>query len=108
MLKLTKDDLTFSPWDAADYLTSEKMIAYYLEEVFSDATPKDIVRALKNCARAKSRLKNSKKAKIAADIEKEMVTKTEFSADALLKTIHALGFRIKLKKLPSAKKNKKR
>ena len=48
-----KATLKTVPWDAAEYLKSDKDIAHYLEAVFEDGDPSLVAAALGDVARAK-------------------------------------------------------
>jgi probable addiction module antidote protein len=43
----------FSPFDAADYLDNEEVIAEYLATAFEDPDPEVFMRAVSNVARAR-------------------------------------------------------
>jgi probable addiction module antidote protein len=85
------------PWDAADYLTSNKKIAAYLEAVFEDGDPALVAAALGDIARAKGMTKVAQ----AAGLGRESLYKAlspegnpEFAT--VLKVVQALGLKLKV------------
>jgi len=85
------------PWDTADYLKTDRDIAYYLEAVFEDGDPALVAAALGDIARAKGMTKIAN----AAGLGRESLYKA-LSADGnpelatVLKVMRALGLKLKV------------
>jgi probable addiction module antidote protein len=85
------------PWDSAEYLKTDRDIAYYLEAVFEDGDPALITHALGVIARAKGMTKVAQ----AAGLGRESLYKAlspdgnpEFAT--VLKVVQALGLKLKV------------
>jgi probable addiction module antidote protein len=92
-----KATLKTVPWDAAEYLKSDKDIAHYLEAVFEDGDPSLVAAALGDVARAKGMARIAQ----AAGLGRESLYKAlsregnpEFAT--VLKVLHALGLKLKI------------
>jgi probable addiction module antidote protein len=90
-----KAKLKTVPWDAADYLKSDKDIAHYLEAVFEDGDPNLVAAALGDVARAKGMARIAQ----AAGLGRESLYKAlsregnpEFAT--VLKVMRALGLKL--------------
>lgn len=89
-------------WDAADYLETDADIDAYLDAAFEDGDPRLITAVLGDIARARGMTK------VAADIgcSRESLYKA-LSADGnplfatVLKTVNALGLRLRLTRSPA-------
>jgi len=85
------------PWDATDYLKSDKDIANYLEAVFEDGDPALVAAALGDVARAKGMTQIAQ----AAGLGRESLYKA-LSPDGnpelatVLKVMRALGLKLKV------------
>jgi probable addiction module antidote protein len=85
------------PWDAADYLKTDKDIAYYLEAVFEDGDPALIAAALGDVARAKGMSQVAQAAGLGRESLYKALSKDgnpEFAT--VLKVLHALGLKLKV------------
>jgi probable addiction module antidote protein len=90
-----KAKLKTVPWDAADYLKSDKDIVHYLEAVFEDGDPNLVAAALGDVARAKGMARIAQ----AAGLGRESLYKAlsregnpEFAT--VLKVMRALGLKL--------------
>ena len=92
-----KTKLKTTRWDTADYLKTDKDIAYYLEAVFEDGDPALIAHALGVVAR----VKGMKNVAAASGLGRESLYKA-LSAEGnpefvtVLKVIQALGLKLKV------------
>ena len=85
------------PWDSADYLKTDRDIAYYLEAVFEDGDPELITHALGTVARVKGMTKVAD----AAGLGRESLYKALSAAGnpefaTVLKVMRALGLKLKV------------
>jgi probable addiction module antidote protein len=92
-----KATLKTVPWDAAEYLKSDKDIAHYLEAVFEDGDPSLVAAALGDVARAKGMARIAQ----AAGLGRESLYKAlsrdgnpEFAT--VLKVMNALGLKLRI------------
>jgi probable addiction module antidote protein len=84
-----------SPFDAADYLASEKSIAAYLEAMLEDGDPKMINVALGTVARARGMAELANEVGVTrTSMYKSLSAEGNPSAATLIKVIKALGFQL--------------
>jgi probable addiction module antidote protein len=92
MIKVTK-------WDSADYLTSPRAIAAYLDAAFTDGDPKVIAKALGNVARAKGIAQIAESAGVTkSGLYKALSEDGDPRLSTLVGALRAMGFELKLKK----------
>lgn len=85
------------PWDAADYLKTDKDIANYLEAVFEDGDPALVAAALGDIARAKGMSKVARDAGLGREsLYKALSPDGNPEFATVLKVIRALGLKIKV------------
>ena len=92
-----KAKLKTVPWDAADYLKSDKDIAHYLEAVFEDGDPNLVAAAIGDVARAKGMARIAQAAGLGRESLYKALSKEgnpEFAT--VLKVMHALGLKLKV------------
>lgn len=85
------------PWDAADYLKSDKDIAAYLEAVLDDGDPALVTAALGDIARAKGMTRLARDTGLGRESLYKALSpdgNPEFST--VLKVIRALGLKLKV------------
>jgi len=85
------------PWDSADYLKTDKDIAYYLEAVFEDGDPELIAHALGTVARAKGMTKVADAAGLGREsLYKALSSEGNPEFATVLKVMRALGLKLKV------------
>ena len=85
------------PWDAADYLKSDKDVAQYLEAVFEDGDPNLVAAALGDVARAKGMARIAQAAGLGREsLYKALSKKGNPEFATVLKVMHALGLKLKV------------
>jgi len=85
------------PWDAADYLKTDKDIANYLEAVFEDGDPALVAAALGDVARAKGMSKVVRDAGLGREsLYKALSPDGNPEFATVLKVIRALGLKLKV------------
>jgi probable addiction module antidote protein len=95
--KTRKTKIKTIPWDATEYLKTDKQIALYLEAVFEDGDPALIAAALGDVARAKGMTQIAQE----AGLGRESLYKA-LSADGnpefatVLKVLRALGLKLRV------------
>ena len=95
--KNTSRKVKTTPWDTADYLKTEKDIAYYLEAVFEDGDPELITHALGTVARAKGMTKIAHSAGLGREsLYKALSAEGNPEFATILKVLRALGLKLKV------------
>jgi probable addiction module antidote protein len=85
------------PWDSAQYLKTDKDIAYYLEAVFEDGDPALVAAALGDVARAKGMTKIARKAGLGREsLYKALSAEGNPELATVLKVLRALGLKLKV------------
>ena len=89
------DDLELKPWDTAEFLDSEEMIATYLSVVFEDGDAEEILHALNNVARARGMTELQKQTGLSRSaLYKALGEGGNPTLDTLLAILKALGLKI--------------
>ncbi len=84
-----------TPFDVADFLTSDARIAAYLEEAFEDGEPAFIARALGDIARAKGMTQMSKDTGISREaLYRSLSEKGNPRLSTLVEVVRALGLKL--------------
>ena len=84
-------------WNSADYLKSEKDIAYYLQAVFDDGDPALIAHALGEVARAKGMAQVARSAGLGREsLYKALSPDGNPEFATVLKVLRALGLKLKV------------
>src|ERR1700746_4019948 len=92
-----KATLKTVPWDAAEYLKSDKDIAHYLEAVFEDGDPSLVAAALGDVARAKGMARIAQAAGLGREsLYKALSKKGNPEFASVLKVMRALGLKLKV------------
>ena len=92
-----KATLKTVPWDAAEYLKSDKDIAHYLEAVFEDGDPSLVAAALGDVARAKGMARIAQAAGLGRkSLYKALSREGNPEFATVLKVLHALGLKLKI------------
>ncbi|MCC6946445.1 MAG: putative addiction module antidote protein [Bradyrhizobiaceae bacterium] len=92
-----KRKLKTTPWDSADYLKTDKDIAYYLEAVFEDGDPELIAHALGDVARAKGMKKIAAETGLGREsLYKALSAEGNPEFATILKVMRALGLKLKV------------
>jgi probable addiction module antidote protein len=85
------------PWDAAEYLKTEKDIAAYLEAVFEEGDPALVAAALGDVARAKGMAKIARKAGLGREsLYKALSSEGNPELGTVLKVLRALGLKLRV------------
>jgi probable addiction module antidote protein len=85
------------PWDSAQYLKTEKDIAYYLEAVFEDGDPALVAAALGDIARAKGMTNIARKTGLGREsLYKALSPEGNPELATVLKVLRALGLKLKV------------
>jgi probable addiction module antidote protein len=85
------------PWKSADYLKTERDIAYYLEAVFEEGDPALIAHALGEVARSKGMAKIARATGLGREsLYKALSTDGNPEFVTVLKVIQALGLKLKV------------
>ncbi len=89
----------FAPFDAADYLVSEEIIAEYLSAALEDSDPDVFLAAVRDVARARGMAQLAKDAGLGREsLYKALTPGAKPRYDTMLKLLHALG--VKLSAVP--------
>jgi probable addiction module antidote protein len=89
-------------YDAAEYLTSEKEMAAYLEEAFSQGDPSLVVQALGTIAKARGMATIAKSAGLRREsLYKALSPEGNPEFNTVLKVVKALGIRLHAETLPA-------
>jgi len=90
-----KKKMTYTVFDAADYLKSEDDIAHFLEVAFEDGDAEHIANALGAVSRARSMSKIARKTGMTREgLYKALSGKGNPEFATILKVIHALGLKL--------------
>ena len=91
--------VTFSPFDAADYLRDETDIAAYLDAAVAEDDPAVMARALGTIARARNMSNLARDTGLTRQsLYKSLSGKGNPSLDTIMRVTSALGFRLAFKK----------
>ncbi len=91
--------VTFSPFDAADYLRDETDIAAYLDAAVAEDDPAVLARALGAIARARNMSNLARDTGLTRrSLYKSLSGKGNPSLDTIMRVTSALGFRLAFKK----------
>jgi probable addiction module antidote protein len=94
---MAKSKIKTTPWNSADYLKSEKDIAYYLQAVFDDGDPALITHALGQVARAKGMAQVARSAGLGREsLYKALSPDGNPEFATVLKVLRALGLKLKV------------
>ena len=94
---MAKSKIKTTPWNSADYLKSEKDIAYYLQAVFDDGDPALIAHALGEVARAKGMAQVARSAGLGREsLYKALSPDGNPEFATVLKVLRALGLKLKV------------
>ncbi|BAT61798.1 hypothetical protein GJW-30_1_04359 [Variibacter gotjawalensis] len=86
-------------WDSADYLTSSKAVATYLQSAFEDGDPRVIAHALGNVARAQGLPQIAKDVGVTkAGLYKALSRDGDPRLSTFIGTLRAMGFELRVKK----------
>jgi len=85
----------FIPWDAAEFLKTERDIAFYLEAVMAENDPDLFKAALGDVARARGMAKIAKKAGLGrTSLYKALSKDGNPSYETVVKVLRAVGLRL--------------
>lgn len=86
---------TFSPFDAADFLDSDEIIAAYLTEALTDDNPDVFIAALGDVAKARGIAQIAKDAKLGREsLYKALAPGAKPRFETIAKLINSLGVKI--------------
>src|SRR5205809_2433154 len=89
--------LKLTPFDAADYLTDEETIRYFIEDAIATGDVKDIADALGIVARSKGMAEIARRAGVSREsLYRTLSVKGNPELATIVKVLDALGFRLAL------------
>ena len=90
-----KSKVTYSTFNAADYLDNEKVIAAYLSEAAQDENPDVLLKALSDVAKARGMAQVAKDSGLGREsLYKALAPGAKPRFDTVLKVARALGVRL--------------
>lgn len=94
-------EVTFSPYDTADYLASEKDIAEYLNAILDENDPSLLAAALGDIARARNMTQLAKTVDMSREgLYKALSGKGNPAYRTISKVANALGLQIRMEPVP--------
>ena len=92
--------ITFTPFDASDYLTSEEIITEYLAAAAEDPDPEVFVLALNNVAKARGMARVAKDAGLGREsLYKALKADAHPRFETINAVMHALGVRFSVESI---------
>lgn len=86
---------TTAPFDAADYLNNEEVIAEYLNAALEDSNPNVFLIAVRDVAKARGMTQLAKEAGLGREsLYKALTPGAKPRYDTVLKLLHALGVKL--------------
>lgn len=94
----TREKYGIQPFDAAEYLTNDELIALYLAETLKDGTDEEFIQALNTVARAKGMNELAKKAGIGRESLYQSLSSSKPRFETIRKIITALNLELSVVK----------
>ncbi|HDL1112868.1 TPA: putative addiction module antidote protein [Mannheimia haemolytica] len=94
----TREKFGIQPFDAAEYLANDELIALYLAETLKDGTDEEFIQALNTVARAKGMNELAKKAGIGRESLYQSLSSSRPRFETIRKIISALNLELSVVK----------